>query len=380
MNKKLIVTFTVGIFLLGMMELIVSGILELMSNDLGISNALTGQLITVYAVSFALFGPILIRLTENMPTKIVVLLSLVVFIIGNVVFGLANSFLILSLGRVITAMAAAVFIVKILDMTVVLSEPHIRGKMLALVYMGFSAANVFGIPIGTIIGAQFGWRVIFAIVIVIAILVGIGVLMFVRSEALVDHTPAGVQKSKVKSRKNVALYITVTLAVLIGNYIILGYISPLMTSHGFTLENVSFALLITGIGGMTGTYLGGNLVDKIGPKKTVMTMMSFFLVSLFIMPFLYGTPVLFYINMFAWSLFQWATSPAVQGGLVENVEGSSSNVFSWNMSALNLGIGIGAVIGGLFISNFDISYGPWLGFVIVLSGLIAATQIKTQTV
>src|SRR5699024_10324285 len=163
---------------------------------------------------FALFGPILIRLTENMPTKLVVLLSLVVFIIGNVVFGLANSFLILSLGRVITAMAAAVFIVKILDMTVVLSEPHVRGKMLALVYMGFSAANVFGIPIGTIIGAQFGWRVIFALVIVLAILVGLGVLMFVRSEALVDQTPEGVQKSRIKSRKNVALYIAVTLSVL----------------------------------------------------------------------------------------------------------------------------------------------------------------------
>lgn len=380
MNKKLIVTFTVGIFLLGMMELIVSGILELMSDDLGISHALTGQLITVYAISFALFGPILIRLTENMPTKPVVLASLVVFIIGNVVFGLADTFLILSLGRVITAMAAAVFIVKILDMTVILSEPHVRGKMLALVYMGFSAANVFGIPLGTIIGAQFGWRNIFAIVIVIAILVGIGVIMFVRSEALVDDTVIGEQKSKVKSKRNVTLYITVTLAVLIGNYIILGYISPLMTSHGFTLENVSLALLITGIGGMTGTYIGGNLVDKIGAKKTVIIMMSFFLVALFIMPFLYDTPILFYINMFAWSLFQWATSPAVQGGLVENVEGSSSNVFSWNMSALNLGIGIGAVIGGIFINNFDISYGPWLGFVIVLCGLIAAFNIKPASV
>ena len=59
-----------------MMELIVSGILELMSSDLGISHALTGQLITVYAVSFALFGPLLIRLTENMSSKLVVLLSL----------------------------------------------------------------------------------------------------------------------------------------------------------------------------------------------------------------------------------------------------------------------------------------------------------------
>src|SRR5699024_9406679 len=127
----------------------------LMSSDLGISHALTGQLITVYAVSFALFGPLLIRLTENMSSKLVVLLSLMVFIIGNIVFVLSSTFVMLSVLRVITAMAAAVFIVKILDMTVVLSDPRVRGKMLATVYMGFSAANVFGIPIGTIIGAQF---------------------------------------------------------------------------------------------------------------------------------------------------------------------------------------------------------------------------------
>src|SRR5690625_6289865 len=107
---------------------------------------------------------------------------------------------------------------------------------------------------------------------------------------LIDTTHASVQKIKIKSKKNVRLYISVTLAVLVGNYIILGYISPLMTSHGFTLENVSFALLVTGIGGMTGTYIGGNLVDKIGAKKTIIIMMSFFLVALAIMPFLYGTP------------------------------------------------------------------------------------------
>ena len=89
--------------------------------------------------------------------------------------------------------------------------------------------------------------------IVIAILVGLGVLFFVNSEALNADVAPGEVKSKITSKRNVTLYITVTLAVLIGNYIILGYISPLMTSHGYTLENVSFALLITGIGGMTGT-------------------------------------------------------------------------------------------------------------------------------
>src|SRR5699024_927520 len=72
---------------------------------------------------------------------------------------------------------------------------------------------------------------------------------------------------KVLDKRNIFLYIGVTMAVLIGNYIVIGYISPLMTSNGFTLESVSVALLIAGAGGMTGTYIGGLLVDRIGSKR-----------------------------------------------------------------------------------------------------------------
>jgi predicted MFS family arabinose efflux permease len=86
--------------------------------------------------------------------------------------------------------------------------------------------------------------------------------------------------------------------------------------------------------------------------------------------------VLFYINLFLWSLFQWSTSPAVQSGLVENVQGSAAVVFSWNMSGLNLGIGIGAVIGGIYISQFDIGYAPWLSVFIIAMGLVCAIFVK----
>ena len=374
MNKKLLVTFTVGVFLLGMMELIISGILELMSDDLGISVAVTGQLITVYAVSFAIFGPVLVKLTEKYKPKPVILISLIVFIFGNVIFGLSETFLMLALGRVMTAMAAAIFIVKILDMTVVLSEPSIRGKMIALVYMGFSAANVFGIPIGTLVGTLFGWRIIFLLVIVLSILVGFGLILLVPDKE--SESKESPTKTKIMNMRNVVLYIGVTMSVLIGNYIVLGYISPLMTSNGFTIENVSIALFIAGAGGMAGTVLGGNLVDRFGSRRTIITMMILFSLTMLAMPLLYSTPILFYVNLFIWSLFQWSTSPAVQAGLVDNVEGSAASVFSWNMSGLNLGIGIGAFIGGIFISRFDISFAPWLSFFIILLGLTFAILVK----
>lgn len=379
MNKKLIVTFTVGVFLLGMMELIISGILELMSDDLNLSHALTGQLITVYAVAFAVFGPILVKLTERYQSKPVIIISLIVFIIGNIIFGLSSEFIMLALGRVITAMAAAVFIVKIMDMTVVLSEPRVRGKMIALVYMGFSAANVFGIPLGTLIGTTFGWRNIFFIVIILAVIVGIGILTFVPNKQSDDDEIEPVEiTSRVKSKRNVFLYIGVTMSVLIGNYIVIGYISPLMTSNGYTIESVSIALFIAGAGGMLGTFIGGQLVDRYGSKQTILVMLSLFCVTMFIMPFLYSIPVLFYLNLFIWSIFQWSTSPAVQAGLVENVEGSVANVFSWNMSGLNLGIGIGAVIGGIVISSFDISYAPWVSLILLFAGLILVSLVKDK--
>ncbi|CAD2075020.1 MFS transporter [Phocicoccus pinnipedialis] len=376
MNKKILLTFTSSIFLLGIMELIVSGLLEPISTDLKMTYSLTGQLITVYAVSFALFGPFLIKVTQKLPDKPVMLISMIVFIIGNVVFAMANGFIELSIGRVITAMAAAVIIVKILDITVVISEPHKRGRMLALVYLGFSAANVFGIPISTFVGTIFGWRTVFYIISAIAI-----ILIILLSRMIPDVKTDIVEENtdKIKSMRNVMIYISITMTVLVGNFVVIGYISPLLTSNGYSIKEVSLALLIAGLGGMTGTYFGGSIADKIGARTSIMIMLTLFLITMIIMPFLYPFKILFYITLYLWNVFEWSTGPAIQMGLVNNVQGSASNVFSWNMSSLNLGIGLGAVFGGLFITYFNIDYTPWLGGVVVFIGIILATMLKEES-
>ncbi|HLR39564.1 MAG TPA: MFS transporter [Jeotgalicoccus sp.] len=377
MNKKILVTFTSSIFLLGIMELIVSGLLEPISSNLDMSYSLTGQLITVYAVSFALFGPILIKVTQKFPDKPVILISMIVFIIGNIVFGMANGFMTLALGRVITAMAAAVIIVKILDITVEISEPHKRGRMLALVYLGFSGANVFGIPISTFVGTIFGWRTVFFIIAIIAVTL-IVILSKIVPNAKTDIVEENTDQ--IMSMRNVIIYISITLMVLIGNFVVIGYISPLMTENGYSLQEVSIALLIAGLGGMTGTYFGGNIADKIGARKAIMIMLTLFFITMMIMPFLYPFKILFYINLYLWNVFEWSTSPAIQMGLVKSVKGSASSVFSWNMSSLNLGIGLGAVFGGIFITYLSIDYTPWLGAVVVFIGIILSTMLKKESV
>src|SRR5699024_2909016 len=103
--------------------------------------------------------------------KKTILYSFLIFILGNVIFMLSQPFFTLAIGRVFTAMGASALIVKSLALTSLLSEAHLRGKMIALFYMGFSAANVFGIPISTLIGNIFGWREVFFIIIILTIIV-----------------------------------------------------------------------------------------------------------------------------------------------------------------------------------------------------------------
>lgn len=375
MNRKILMTFTTSVFLLGIMELIVSGILEPISSDLNMSYGLTGQLITVYAVSFAIFGPLLIKLTQRFPDKPLILSSMGVFILGNIVFALSSNFIGLSIGRVITAMAAAVIIVKILDMTVLISEPYKRGRMLALVYMGFSAANVFGIPIGTFIGTLFNWRMVFYLIAALSLIL---IVLIIRIVPSVKPDIVEENVDRIRSKRNVVIYILITLMVLVGNFIVIGYISPLMTTNNYTLNEVSLALFIAGLGGMTGTYFGGRFADLIGARNSIMLMLILFFISMILMPFLYPFKILFFINLYLWNVFEWSTSPAIQMGLVNNVEGSASNVFSWNMSSLNLGIGLGAVLGGIFISYFDVAYAPWFGAIVVFVGIILSIMLKKE--
>src|SRR5699024_12590951 len=112
---------------------------------------------------------------------------------------------------------------KILDLTSLLSEAHLRGKMIALVYMGFSAANVFGIPISTLRGNIFGWREVFFIIIILTIIVS---TILLRKLPDTSHIPNADDENIILNKKNAVLYITITLLVLTANFNIIGYISP----------------------------------------------------------------------------------------------------------------------------------------------------------
>lgn len=121
-------TFILSIFVVGMVELVVAGVLTLISDDLHISPGLAGQLVTIYALTFAISGPILVKLTERFNPRTVLLVSLAVFMAGNALNAAGQTFTLIVIGRIIASAAASIIVVKILALTVVTSKPGNKGQ------------------------------------------------------------------------------------------------------------------------------------------------------------------------------------------------------------------------------------------------------------
>ncbi|MBU6131584.1 MFS transporter [Staphylococcus xylosus] len=382
MSVMRIATFILSIFIVGMVEMMVAGIMNLMSNDLHVSEAMVGQLVTLYAITFAIAGPILVKLTNRFSPRPVLLWALTIFIIGNVIIAMAPNFSILVFGRILSSAAAALIVVKILALTALLTAPQHRGKMIGIVYSGFSGANVFGVPIGTIIGDLVGWRYTFLFIVVVSVLVGILMYFYVPQpqfempKAGTETTQRTSSYSKILRPAEIVKYLSITFLLLVANSVTFIYINPLMLKSGHDLSFVSIALLINGVAGVIGTSMGGFLSDKLTSKRWLTIATIIFIVMMLILNvFLPGTGLLLMV-IFIWNIMQWSTNPAVQSGVIEHVEGDTSQVMSWNMSSLNAGIGIGGIVGGLVVSKVDVFATTYFSAAIALLAFILIISLK----
>ena len=384
MSSMRVVTFILSIFIVGMVEMMVAGIMNLMSHDLNVSEAIIGQLVTLYAITFAIAGPILVKLTNRFSPKPVLLWTLLAFIVGNLMIAMAPNFTILVVGRVISSAAAALIVVKILALTALLTAPQNRGKMIGIVYSGFSGANVFGVPIGTIIGDLVGWRYTFIFIVIVSVLVGILMYIYIPNSNI-EPSPNNDNKQQTKQATSigrilrpieVAKYLTITFLLLVANSVTFIYINPLMLSGGHDLSFVSIALLINGVAGMIGTSMGGFLSDKLTSKRWLTIATILFIVMLLSLNFFLTGTVMLLAIIFIWNIMQWSTNPAVQSGIIEHVDGDTSQVMSWNMSSLNAGIAIGGVVGGLVVSNLDVHATTYFSATIGVIALIIIISLN----
>ncbi len=369
-----VLSLTLGTFAFGMTEFVIMGLLTNVAQDLNISIASAGQLITGYALGVAIGGPIMTVFTLRMPRKQLLCALLVIFIAGNALAALAPSYSVLMVARVLTSLAHGTFFGVSSVIAAGLVSPEKRASAIALMYMGLTVANIIGVPLGTYIGQQYGWHSTFGIVSVLGFLVVAGILLFVPKVPHNRKVSIG-KELRIFGNKQVLLAFFVTVFGFGGVFTAFTYIDPLLQEiTGFSEQYVTGILILFGIGMTVGNLVGGKLADwRLMPA--LIACLGFLAVMLFIFFFAVDNKVMSVITIFIWGIASFLIVPGLQMRIMDMAKDAPTMASTANQSAFNLGNAGGAIIGGLAVNGIGLHHVPWIAAIVTIGGL-ALTAIS----
>lgn len=372
LNSWKIYILAIVSFLVGTSEFVIAGILDVVASDVGVTVAAAGQLITVYSLSYAIGTPILIAFTAKMDRRKLMLVALALFIAGNLVTISTTGFAMLVGARIILALGTGVFMVVALTVAAKIAQPGKQGSAIATVLIGFNLALILGVPLGRVIAGSYDWKIIFT---------GIGVLSLIAIFVLLLAIPKFEGETPIPFREQLSIFKTprISVALSIGFFWILGYtiiytyISPfLITITGMSDRMVSIGLFAFGIASLLGSQVGGYGADKWGiPRTMIGGLLLHSGILLLITAFSHSVMFVMPLLMF-WAFFAWSTGPVQQVYLIGMAPEASGIILSLNTSIIQLGMAVGAVIGGMAVENISLQSVGWIGAIGVAIGLIPA--------
>ncbi|MBP2324391.1 putative MFS family arabinose efflux permease [Kibdelosporangium banguiense] len=340
-----------GAFAVGTSGYIVSGVLPAVSHDLNVSAATAGQLVTAFAIAYAIASPLLAAATGRWERRRLLVVALLVSAAGNVMAALAPTYELLLVSRVVSALGAAVFTPAATAVATILNPPERRGRAVAMVFGGLTFALILGVPAGNLVGGSIGYQGVFALVALVSLLGAVAVQVGI---PVIAAPPAVGLRDRLAAARDsrVLMMLAMTVLACLAAFSVFTYIAPLLTEtagvHGTT---ISLLLFVYGVGGAIGNSLGGRMTDRYGSGRPLLVIFTVFIAVLATLPLTAVSAVSAGVVLFVWGMFTWSVNPPIQNWLIELAPANSGLVLSLNASAIYLGVGLSGVFGGVVISS-----------------------------
>ncbi|SBT43340.1 MFS transporter [Micromonospora auratinigra] len=341
----------VGAFAIGTDTFVVAGVLPEVARSLRVGVASAGWVSTVFALAYAVAAPVLGALTGRLERRTVLLVSLAGFTLGNAASALAGDLPLLLLARVFTAVSAALYIPAASASAAALAPPERRGRAMAVVLGGLSAATVAGVPFGTWLAADLQWRATFWLLAglgagcAVAVALGLPALRLPAGPGLAARL-APLRESRV------GLAVLTTALFMTGGYLALTYVGALLapaTDGDGTL--LAVLLLVFGVPAVAGTVLGGRATDRWGALPVLLVSVAGLALVLATLPLTRQALLPAGLAMAAWGVTAMATQPAQQHRLFAVAPTSGPLLLSLNSSATFVGIALGGFLGNRLLRH-----------------------------
>jgi predicted MFS family arabinose efflux permease len=363
-----------GMFAIGTDSFVVAGILPEVSKSLGVSIAVAGQMVTVYALSYALLSPVIAATAAHWPRKRLLLAGLAVFVLGNLVTAIAPTIEWVLASRLLAGLGAAMFSPTATATGASLVPPEKRARALAIVIGGLSGATALGSPIGTFIGGLGDWRTTMWFVTVVGLVAGLGVYMMLPS---IPPLPVVTLRQRLAPLKDsrITLTLLTTLVAYSGLFAVYTYVGVTFDRVTAGQPDVLAALLLLwGIAATVGNFAAGTLTDRFGSRLIINGSLAIAAIDFALMPWTTAHLWSSALALVVWGLCGWGLLVPQQHRLITLSPSSAPLLLGLNSAALYVGVSASGVIGAAGITLLDRHQLGLIGAAFIALALVIAQQ------
>ena len=368
-----LLALAVGGFGIGLTEFVIAGLLPQVAESFGVDEAAAGWLISGYALAVAVGAVALTAAVIRLPRKQVLLGLMVLFIAGNLLSALAPTYEVMLGGRILAALDHGAFFGIGSVVAASLVEPAKKAGAVAMMFGGLTIANVLGVPFGTFIGQQFGWRATFWVITAIGIVAMIAIAVLVPGATSTDEDDATDLRREIGAFRSGQVWASLAMTVLGfgGMFGAFTYIAYTLTQvSGFSAGAVPWLLVLFGAGLFAGNLLGGRAADRsIG--RTLAVVFAALTVVMIAFALVAGSKPATIVALVAMGGFGFATVPGLQLRIRQYAGDAPTLASGANIAAFNVGNALGAWLGGLTITaGLGYTSPLWIGAAMTLGALV----------
>ncbi|MCG7414461.1 MULTISPECIES: MFS transporter [Microbacterium] len=374
-----LIALAVGAFGIGLTEFVIMGLLPEVAGDFGVDEATAGWLISGYALSVVVGALGLTAATTRLPRKPVLLSLLVLFIAGNVLTAVASGYGIAMLGRIIAALCHGAFFGIGSVVAAGLVAPDKKARAIAIMFTGLTAANVFGVPFGTFLGQQAGWRSTFWAISAVGVIAFIGIAALVPVGSGPQVTVRLRDELHAFRSGQVWLSLLTTVLAYGGMFGAFTYIAYTLTEvSGFATTTVPWLLVLFGLGLVAGNWWGGRLADRT-IDGTLIGFIAALVVVLALFAAFAGSSIVTIAALILMGAFGFGTVPGLQSRIMLYAGDAPTLASGANIGAFNVGNALGAWAGGIGIAaGLGYTSPIWIGAAITALALIVVVVAAHQ--
>ena len=355
-----------AVFVTSLTETLPAGLLPSIGESLSVSESAAGQMITVYALGTALTTIPLTAVTAGWRRKRLLLVSIGGFAVANSVTAVSSNYELTMAARFVAGMAAGVAWALLAGYARRLVPEHLQGRAIAVAMAGIPVALAVGVPAGTFVGQQLGWRTAFWAMTGVAVIL-IGWIVVWVPDFAGQGRGRRMSTAATLATPGVVAVLSVTFAFVLAHTIVYTYIAAFLDSVDAG-DRVDVALLVFGVACLVSIWVVGAKIDR-HLRWLAIGATGLFAVAMLALGVGGGVAAVLVGSILVWGL-AWGGAPTLLQTAVGIAGGRAADEAQAMLVTLwNVAMAVGGVIGGLLLSGLGPRSLPWAAVILLLPTL-----------